>query len=453
MALQLCWIPPSPSGLTSRAPTNRTPWIGSRLPAALRFTARGYASSPRLGPIRLPGTMCADPPATTAAAAAATPAKATATAAPVLPEALLSPIQVGPHVWSNRIAMAPLTRGRSGASGLATKVMAEYYAQRASAGLIISEGTATSDLALGWWGAPRIHRPEDVPAWTRVTNAVHAKGGRIFCQLWHCGRASHSVFRPGAEDPRPVAASAIKLEGHDPAFTPAGRVPSEVPRALTTEQVAALSEEYRHAASVAKEAGFDGVEVHCANGYLLDGFLQSRTNKRADKYGGSLENRFRLIKEVLQAVLTVFPSHAIGIRLSPNGVFNDMGSDDFRESFLYYAEQVASFNLAYLHVIDGLDFGFHKLGEPLRLDEIRKVYPGIVMGNCGYDRQTADEAITKGDADIIAFGRPFISNPDLVERFKRGAELNADPDRGILYSPSGENIGAKGYTDFPVLPQ
>jgi N-ethylmaleimide reductase len=366
---------------------------------------------------------------------------------------LLSPVKVGNLECPNRVVLAPMTRGRCGASGLANADYAEYFAQRASAGLLITDGSVISDQAQGWWGAPRVYRPEDVTAWKQVTDAVHAKAGRIFCQLWHCGRASHSVFRPDAADGRGVAPSPIMIEGHEFAFTPKGRVKPETPRELTTDEIDAIPEEFRHAAQIAKEAGFDGVELHGANGYLLDAFLQSATNKRTDKYGGSLENRFRLIKACLEAVFTVFPSTSVAIRIGPNGVYNGMGSADFRESFLDYAQRLSTMNLAYLHVCDGLAFGFHNLGEPLTLAEVRKVYSGILMGNCGYTQETAEKAIASGDADLISFGRPYISNPDLVERFAKGAELNPPAEMSVFYSPGGENLGAKGYTDFPTLAQ
>jgi N-ethylmaleimide reductase len=364
---------------------------------------------------------------------------------------LLSPVTVGTLECPNRVVLSPMTRGRCGASGLVNADVVEYYTQRTSAGLIVTEGASISLQAEGWWGAPKMYRPEDATGWKTVTDAVHAKGGRIYCQLWHSGRASHSVFRPDAADGRGVAPSPIMNEGHQFAFTPKGRVSPETPRELTTEEVDAVPEEYRHAAQTAKEAGFDGVELHGANGYLLDTFMQSLTNKRTDKYGGSFENRFRLIKACLEAVCTVFPSTSVGIRIGPNGVYNGMGSTDFRESFLDYAQRMSTMNLAYLHVVDGLAFGFHNLGEPMTMAEFRKVYNGTLIANCGYNQETAEKAIASGDADLIAFGRPYISNPDLVERFAKGAALNPDADHAIFYSPGGENLGANGYTDFPTL--
>ncbi len=279
-------------------------------------------------------------------------------------------------------------------------------------------------------------------AWKPVVESVHNAGGRFFLQLWHTGRASHSSFHPGH---LPVAPSAILLNNGEDIHTPIGKVAREVPRALETSEIARVVNDYRNAAARAKRAGFDGVEIHGANGYLVDEFLQSKTNHRTDQYGGSIENRFRFLKEIVEAVQTVYPAHRIGVRLSPNGVFNDMGSPDYREQFLYVAEQLDRYGLAYLHVMDGLAFGFHGHGEPMTLPEFRKVFRGPLMGNCGYTREAAEKAIASGAADLIAFGRPFISNPDLVERFRNHWPLNADAPVSDWYSPSGP----KGYTDYP----
>ncbi len=262
-------------------------------------------------------------------------------------------------------------------------------------------------------------------------------------QFWHCGRASHSSFHGGRAA---VAPSAIAING-DYIHTPKGKEAYETPRTLETGELPGIVEDYRRAAERAKRAGFDGVEVHAANGYLLDEFLQSKTNHRTDQYGGSIENRYRLLDEVVAAVSTIWPSQRIGVRLSPNGVFNDMGSPDYREQFSYVARQLDRLNLAYLHVMDGLAFGFHELGEPMTLSEFRLCFHGPLMGNCGYDQSSAESAVASGLADMIAFGRPFISNPDLVERFALGAELNPIADMKDWYSP----IGSTGYIDFPTL--
>ena len=278
--------------------------------------------------------------------------------------------------------------------------------------------------------------------WKGVVDAVHEKGCVIFLQLWHMGRASHSSFHNG----KPAAApSAIKI--NEPYIhPPTGKQPHEVPRALETAEIPRVVNDYRQAAQRAKAAGFDGVEIHGANGYLIDTFLQSKTNHRTDQYGGSVENRFRFLKEVVEGVTSVWPAHRVGVRLSPNGSFNDMGSPDYREQFTFAASQLDHFGLAYLHVMDGLAFGFHKLGEPMTLADFREVFHGPLIGNCGYTQEMAEKAIAAGHADMIAFGRPFISNPDLVLRFKNGWPLAAEAPMSDWYLPTG----AKGYTDFPA---
>ena len=263
----------------------------------------------------------------------------------------------------------------------------------------------------------------------------------MFLQLWHCGRASHTSFHE--EEGLPVAPSAIRLEGDD-LHTPSGKVPHETPRALETEEVAAIVEDYCLAAELAKRAGFDGVEIHAANGYLIDQFLQSKTNRRTDRYGGSVENRYRFLDEVVRAIITVWSAGRVGVHLSPNGNFNDMGSPDFRETFLYTAKWLSRYELAYLHVVDGLDFGFHQLGPPLTLAEFRTLFTGPLMGNCGYTRETAEAAIRNNHADLISFGRPYLSNPDLVERFAHDWALNPPADVKVWQS-----YDAAGYTDFP----
>jgi len=341
----------------------------------------------------------------------------------------------------NRVVMAPLTRGRAGTERVANDMMAEYYTQRATAGLLISEATVISEQAIGWPNTPGIYTDEHVQGWKHVTNAVHKKGTPMFLQLWHCGRASHSSFHNGA---LPVAASAIAITSEQ-IHTPEGKVDHEVPRALETEEIPGIVQDYAKAAQFAKEAGFDGVEIHSANGYLLDNFLQSKTNQRTDLYGGSVEKRYRFLREVVEAVTQIWPANRVGVRLSPNGIYNDMGSPDFREQFLYTAEQLDRYGLAYLHVMDGLAFGFHKLGEPLTLADFRKVFKSTLMGNCGYDAETADSAIALGNADLIAFGRPYLSNPDLVERFANGWPLNDMADMKLWYAD-----GPVGYVDYPT---
>jgi N-ethylmaleimide reductase len=360
-----------------------------------------------------------------------------------LNKTLFDEYQLGPITLKNRIVMAPLTRGRAGEDRIPNDIMATYYSQRATAGLIISEATTISRQANGWNESPGIYTDGMEEQWKKVVESVHESGGKIFLQLWHCGRASHSDFHGGAPA---VAPSAIKIDNGEQIRTPHGKKPHEIPRALETHEVELVVEDYRAAAQRAKRAGFDGVEIHSANGYLIDTFLQSKTNQRDDKYGGSIEKRYTFLDEIVNAVCSVWPSRQVGVRLSPNGVFNDMGSPDFREQFTYVAGQLDQYDLAYIHVMDGLGFGFHQLGEPVTLSELRKVYSGTLMGNCGYDRQSAELQIEQGNADLIAFGRPFISNPDLVARFKNEWPLNEEADMSTWYAPTG----AKGYIDFPV---
>lgn len=356
---------------------------------------------------------------------------------------LFEPVALGPYLLNNRIALAPLTRSRAGHSRMPNALMAEYYAQRADAGLLISEATSISIQGLGWNASPGIYSDEQAEAWKQITNAVHTKGSVIFLQLWHCGRASHTNFHP--ETGLPVAPSAIKLN-EEYIHTPTGKEPYETPKALTLDDIHQVIHDYQEAARKARQAGFDGVEIHAANGYLIDEFLQSKTNQRIDQYGGSIENRNRFLLEIIDAVKQVWPSHQIGVRLSPNGVFNDMGSPDYREQFLNAAQELAKHNLGYLHIMDGLAFGFHQLGEPLTLAEFRQVYPGCIIGNCGYTKELGENRLQSGDADLIAYGRPFIANPDLVYRFKNNLALNPEADMSVWYSDSG----ASGYTDFPT---
>lgn len=355
---------------------------------------------------------------------------------------LFQPFRMHDLTLRNRIVLSPMTRGRAGVARIPNQLMAEYYAQRSSAGLLITEGTTISEQANGWNESPGIYTDEMTEAWKHTTEAVHEKGSKIFVQLWHTGRASHSSFHGG----RPaVAPSAIK--SNEPEIhTPIGKQPHEVPRALETAEISRIVDDYRKAAERAKQAGFDGVELHAANGYLIDEFLQSKTNHRTDEYGGSVENRYRFLKEVTEAVTSVLPANRVGVHLSPNGPFNDMGSPDFREQFTYVASELDHFGLAYLHVIDGLAFGFHNLGEPMTLAEFRRVFHGPIIGNCGYTQETAENAIANGDADLISFGRPFISNPDLVERFRNGWPLAEAAPVSVWSSPTG----TKGYTDFPA---
>lgn len=351
---------------------------------------------------------------------------------------LLSPVKIGAFNLPNRIVMAPLTRSRAGEERIANQLMATYYSDRATAGLIISEATSISPAGLGWVQSPGIYTDAMIEGWKIVTEAVHQSGGRIVLQLWHCGRASHSDFHDGELPPAP---SAIKLQG-DQIHTPKGKKEHETPRAMTTREVKQTVEDYGQAAAAAKQAGFDGVEVHSANGYLIDSFLQSKTNHRDDEYGGSVENRTRFLLEIVDRVTKEFEPQRVGVRISPNGSFNDMGSPDYREQFTHVATSLSPKNLAYLHVMDGLGFGFHEIGEPMSLAEFRRCYDGSLIGNCGYDQNSANDRIASGDADCIAFGRPYISNPDLVTRFVNGQSLRDPYPMEYWYSH-----GAEGYTE------
>jgi N-ethylmaleimide reductase len=352
---------------------------------------------------------------------------------------LFEPLSIGNLHLKNRIAMAPMTRGRAGQERVANELMAEYYYQRSSAGLLITEATVISKQGIGWIDSPGIFTDEMVEGWRKVTEKIKPTGTPIFLQLWHCGRVSHSDFLEGKP---PVSASAVKLNGDD-IHTPLGKKPYETPRPLSTDEIQETVNDYRKAAENAKAAGFSGIEVHGANGYLINQFLDSKTNLRNDQYGGSLENKFRFLKEVIEAVLEVWEPEQIGVRISPNGVFNDMGSEDFRETFLYVVQEINKFKLGYLHIMDGLAFGFHEKGEPMTLAEFRPVYQGIIIGNCGYTKETAEKVIEEGNADVIAIGRPFITNPDLPERFKNNWPLNPAEDMTLWYTS-----GPEGYTDY-----
>ena len=354
---------------------------------------------------------------------------------------LLSPFDLHGLQLANRVVMAPLTRARSGPDRIPNAMIAEYYAQRSSAGLIIAEATTISEQANGWVESPGIYTDAMEAGWRSVTEAVHTRGGRIFLQLWHMGRASHSSFHNG----RPaVSASAVKING-DGLHTPIGKRPYETPHALEPHEVVATVADYGRAAARARRAGFDGVEIHAANGYLIDQFLQSRTNLRTDDYGGSIEKRCRFLADVVTAVTREWPSHRVGVRLSPNGVFNDMGSPNFREQFLHAATVLDRFPLAYLHILDGLAFGFHQHGEPLTLADFRGVFHGPLIGNCGYTPESAEAMIAAGHADLIAFGRPFIANPDFVERLRHGWSLAPEAAMETWWRPTG----AAGYVDWP----
>lgn len=360
---------------------------------------------------------------------------------------LLSSYTHGSLTLKNRVVLAPLTRGRAGPSRVPNDLMQTYYEQRAGAGLIITEATAISKQGYGWNSAPGCYNKEQAEAWGRIVDGVHAKGGKIFLQLWHMGRQSHPSFH---ETNEVVSASAIKVPGEGGTYDANNeKVSYEVPRALETAEVADVVYDYKRCAEFAKAANFDGIEVHAANGYLIDQFLQSSTNIRTDKYGGSFENRFRFLREILDAVLEVYPSDRIGVRVSPNGVFGGVGSADNAEMFEYVAEQLEPYKLAYLHMMDGHGFGFHNLCRSLSLYDLKSRFKGPVIGNITYTKETAEGAIRSGAADLIAFGRPYMSNPDLAERFANNWPLSPDPTYSHEGWYGGPSMPADGYTDYP----
>ncbi len=354
---------------------------------------------------------------------------------------LFSTYQLGAITLPNRLIMAPLTRGRAGQERIPNELMAEHYAQRASAGLIIAEATNISPTAAGWLNSPGIYNDAQVKGWQKVTKAVHNQGGRIYLQLWHCGRASHPDFQP--QGAIPVSSSAIAAVGE--AHTASGKKPYPVPRALETSEIPALVQDYVAATRRAQEAGFDGVEIHSANGYLLDQFLRDGVNQRTDQYGGSVANRSRLLLEVTAAVVKAWSADRVGVRLSPTGGFNDIRDSDPIATFTTVARSLNDFNLAYLHIMEALP-GHMLAGPGERVTpHIRQAYQGTLMINGGYDGLTGEAAIAGQEANLIAYGVPFLTNPDLTERIKHNAPLNP-PDFDTFYTP-----GAKGYTDYPFL--
>jgi N-ethylmaleimide reductase len=354
---------------------------------------------------------------------------------------LLSPVKVGRYELPNRLVMAPLTRNRAGAGNVPRQLNATYYAQRASAGLLITEASQVSPQGVGYPATPGIHSPEQVEGWKLVTKAVHDRGGRIFLQLWHVGRISHPDLQP--DGALPVAPSAIAPQGE--ASTYEGQKPFVTPRALETDEIPGIIEQYRQAAKNALEAGFDGVEVHGANGYLLDQFLRDGSNQRTDEYGGSIENRSRLLLEVIDAVIEVWGADRVGLRLSPSGTFNSMYDSNPQALFSYVAQELNQRNLAYLHLIEPREDNGAPEGQDLSSHFFRSIYNGTIIAAGGYNRELGEEAIAQGHADLIAFGRWYISNPDLVERFAKNAPLN-EYDRSTFYG--GDE---KGYTDYPTL--
>ncbi|TMW68956.1 hypothetical protein Poli38472_001112 [Pythium oligandrum] len=360
---------------------------------------------------------------------------------------LLTPLKLGDDlVLKNRVVFGPLTRARSNRETRAPSENNEiYYEQRAGAGLIIAEATSISEQAHGWFGAPACYNEEHVAGWKRVTDRVHARGGTIFLQLWHMGRQGHPSFNAKNDL---VSASAIGLTHGRLRNSKGEHTSYVVPRALETDEVAGIVEDYRKATALAKEAGFDGVEIHAANGYLIDQFMQSCSNKRTDKYGGSFENRARFLLEIVEAVKTVWPSHRIGVRLAPNGAFAGMGSEDNYEMFTYVMQQLSKHNLGYLAVLDGFGFGlgYHDKGRLITAFDAKTHFKGNVIACNNYTKEIAEGAIRSGCADAVAFGRAFIPNPDLAERFQNDWPVN--PMAPVKVYWDGD-LGAEGYTTFP----
>ncbi|MEJ6642037.1 MAG: alkene reductase [Akkermansiaceae bacterium] len=354
--------------------------------------------------------------------------------------ALFQSLQVGALQLPNRVLMAPLTRIRADADHVPTDIMVEHYAQRASSGLLIAEATMAMEGRSAFGTEPGIYSEAQVAGWKKVTDAVHEKGGRIFLQIWHGGRACHPLLNKGREA---VASSAIAIS-NDEVHTPQGKKPYTVPRALEDEELPAIVEGFRLAAQNARAAGFDGIEVHGANGYLLDGFLRDGANKRTGPYGGSMENRARLMLEVLDAVIEVWGSDRVGLRVSPLNSFNSSSDTDPVGLYTFLAGKLNPLNLAYLHVMRGDVLGELE-GEVLK--PIRAAYEGLIISNMGYTAAEANQAITDGEVDAVAFGVPYLANPDLPERFAQDAPLN-EPDPNTFYAP-----GPAGYNDYPTLEQ
>lgn len=357
--------------------------------------------------------------------------------------ALFSTVQVGPYSLSHRVVMAPLTRLRSEQPGdIPGDLMAEHYGQRASAGgLLIAEATPISISGRGYLGAPGIYSDQQVVGWKKVTDAVHAKGGRIFLQLWHVGRQSHVDMTGGTA---PVAPSAVPYEGV--AYTANGWVPVSPARELKIEEISGIIEDYRQAAVRAKQAGFDGVELHGANGYLPDQFLQDGSNKRTDAYGGPVENRARFLLEAAAAIVSVWGGDRVGVRLAPSGQFGQMSDCNPQATFGYVADQLNQFGLAYLHLVEPRVVG-NEVSEdglqPVASAQLRKVFHGTIIAAGGFEPAEAEAIVERKDADLIAFGRHFIANPDLPKRIKHGLPLNAY-DRATFYG--GDR---RGYNDYP----
>lgn len=354
---------------------------------------------------------------------------------------LHTPLQLGPIRLPNRAIMAPLTRGRAGESRIPNDLMTTYYTQRSTAGLIITEATAVSEDGYGWVGAPAMYNDDQQQGWQKIARSVHEAGGRIFLQLWHMGRVSHPDFLNGQS---PVGPSPIAADGM--AVTNQGKKPYVVPRTLTQKDLTTLVDKYAEATERSLEAGFDGVEIHSANGYLLDQFLRDGSNQRDDEYGGSIENRLRFPLQIVDAVIKVASKERVGLRISPVNPFNDMRDSNPKKLFTRYADELAKREIVYLHVLEALPGHFlYAEGQAPVLGSIREAFPGTLIANGGYQLENGNELLDSNGADAIAFGTLFIANPDLVERFRTGAELNV-PDMATFYT-----AGPKGYTDYPFM--
>ncbi|MBM9538238.1 alkene reductase [Desulfobulbus alkaliphilus] len=349
---------------------------------------------------------------------------------------LFQPLQLGPLTLPNRIFMAPLTRCRTEVDHIPTALMAEYYAQRAEGGLLIAEATMAMAGNSAFWREPGIYSQAQVEGWRLTTEAVHRAGGHIFLQIWHGGRACHPLFNNGAV---PVSASPLAITGEE-VLTPEGKQPYVVPRELNDNEIPAVVAGFRKAAENAKAAGFDGIEVHSANGYLLDQFLRDGCNKRTGPYGGPIAKRARLLLEVLEAVNGVWGSDRVGLRLSPLNSYNDMEDSDPISLAAWLADRLNACNLAYLHMMRG-DFFGRQQGDVLT--PVRERFHGVLIGNMGYSPEEAEAAIAAGTVDAVAFGTAFLANPDLPTRIRAGAPLN-EPDAATFYTP-----GERGYTDYP----
>lgn len=355
-------------------------------------------------------------------------------------KSLFEPTRLGPLTLANRIVMAPLTRNRAETGLVPGALAATYYSQRASAGLLIAEATQISAQAQGYQDTPGIYSQAQIDGWRQVTDAVHAKGGRIFLQMWHVGRVSHVDLQPGGA--APVAPSALRAQTQT--FVNNGFVDVSEPRALNIDELPGIIDDFRQAAANAIAAGFDGVELHAANGYLLDQFLKDGANARTDAYGGSVENRARLTLEVAAAVAGEIGAERTGIRISPVSPGNGISCSNPQAQFEYLAERLDALGLVYLHVVEGATGGPRDIA-PFNYDALRQRFSNTYIANNGYTLELARSQLAAGQADLFAFGRPFIANPDLVERLRSGAPLN-EPDRSTFYGG-----GAAGYVDYPFL--